>query len=129
MRRIRVFVADDSGLFRSRVRELLRGLRDVTPAGEASTVAQACHDVAGAKADVVVLDFRFQDGNGLDVLREIAHLTPRPAVVVLTNYAFDEIRDRCMDEGAGAFLNKHTQFSLLPSVVCRLAAGRRGRGR
>src|SRR5439155_808148 len=47
-------------------------------------------------------------------------LEPPPTVVVLTNYAYDQLRSTCLEAGADEFLDKRTQFDRLPAIVTKL---------
>ena len=49
--------------------------------------------------------------------------SPPPAVIVLTNYAYDQLRSTCLEAGADEFLDKRTEFERLPAIVTEL--GRR----
>ena len=82
--------------------------------------AEALELLPQSKPDVVVVDMRLPDGDGLDVLRAAKRLQPRPTVVVLTNYAYDQLRSKCLEAGADEFLDKRTQFDRLPAIVTKL---------
>src|SRR5258708_38932325 len=107
---MRVLVVDDSSEVRGRVVSLLQELEPVETVMEASSVAEAQRLLLKSKADVVVVDMRLPDGDGLEVLRAAKRLRPEPAVVVLTNYPYDELRVACLAAGADPFLDKGTEF-------------------
>ncbi len=90
---------------------------------EVGSVAEAERLLPESKADLVVLDMRLPDGDGLTVLQAAKRLRPAPAVVVLTNYPYDELRVACLAAGADRFLDKRTEFDRLPALVSEL--GRR----
>ena len=117
---MRVFLVDDSTLVRVRLAAMLQDMWEVDKVVEAGTVAEALELLPEAKPDVVVVDMRLPDGDGLDVLRAAKRLQPRPMVVVLTNYAYDQLRSTCLEAGADEFLDKRTQFDRLPAIVTRL---------
>ena len=117
---IRVFLVEDSSLVRLRLAGMLRDLWDVEQVFEAGTVAEARELLAGAKPHLVVVDMRLPDGDGLEVVAAAKRLTPRPAVVVLTNYAYDQLRSTCLEAGADLFLDKRTEFDRLPAIVAGL---------
>jgi CheY-like chemotaxis protein len=120
---MRVLVVDDSSEVRGRLVSLLEELGPVDSLMEAGSVAEAQRLLSESKADLVVLDMRLPDGDGLEVLRAAKRLRPEPAVVVLTNYPYDELRAACLAAGADGFLDKRTEFSRLPALVSEL--GRR----
>ena len=117
---IRVFLVEDSSLVRLRLAGMLRDLWDVEQVFEAATVAEARRLLPGAKPHLVVVDMRLPDGDGLEVVAAAKRLTPRPAVVVLTNYGYDQLRSTCLEAGADQFLDKRTEFDRLPAIVADL---------
>lgn len=123
---LRVGLVDDSQLLRLRVRALIADLSGVTLVGEATSLAEARRDLAGWSADVVVLDLRLTDGNGLDLLVDLKGRPDAPAVIVFTNYSYHLLRDRCLAAGADVFLDKVADFASLPATLRQLR-GRHGR--
>lgn len=118
---VRVGLIDDSKLLRARVAGMLAELRGVRVVGEAATLADARRLVGRWHADVVLLDLHLRDGNGLDWLPELKARPRAPAVIVLTQYAYELLRERCLAAGADAFLDKHSEVSRLPAVLRSLA--------
>jgi len=114
---IRVFLVEDSSLVRLRLAGMLRDLWDVEQVFEAATVAEARRLLPTAKPHLVVVDMRLPDGDGLEVVAAAKLLRPRPAVVVLTNYGYDQLRASCLEAGADQFLDKRTEFDRLPAIV------------
>ena len=120
---MRVFLVDDSLLVRVRLARMLQDLWQVEKVIEAGTVAEAQGLLPDSNADVVIVDMRLPDGDGLEVLRAAKRMRPPPAVIVLTNYAYDQLRSTCLEAGADEFLDKRTEFERLPAIVTEL--GRR----
>jgi len=102
---------------------MLQDLWQVEKVIEAGTVAEAQGLLPDSNADVVIVDMRLPDGDGLEVLRAAKRMRPPPAVIVLTNYAYDQLRSTCLEAGADEFLDKRTEFERLPAIVTEL--GRR----
>ena len=119
---IRVCLVEDSSLVRLRLAGMLRDLWDVEQVFEAATVAEAQRLLPNAKPHLVVVDMRLPDGDGLEVVAAAKLLRPRPAVVVLTNYGYDQLRASCLEAGADLFLDKRTEFDQLPAIVADLRA-------
>ena len=117
---IRVCLVEDSSLVRLRLAGMLRDLWDVEQVFESATVAEARQLLPRAKPHLVVVDMRLPDGDGLEVVAAAKLLTPRPAVVVLTNYGYDQLRSTCLEAGADEFLDKRTEFDRLPAIVADL---------
>src|SRR5256886_12991827 len=96
---IRVLLVEDSSLVRLRLAGMLRDLWDVEHVFEAATVAEARRLLPNAKPHLVVVDMRLPDGDALEVVAAAKRLMPQPAVVVLTNYGYDQLRATCLKPG------------------------------
>src|SRR5207237_10783507 len=107
-------------LGRGRLAARVEARREVDNAVEAGTVAEPRRLMPESKPDVVVVDMRLPDGDGLDVLRAAKQLEPPPTVVVLTNYAYVQLRSTCLEAGADEFLDQRNQFDRLPAIVTKL---------
>jgi two-component system OmpR family response regulator len=75
----------------------------------------------GEEADLVILDLFLKNGSGLGVLARRQELRLR-RVVVLTNYATADIRQRCLELGADAFFDKSTEFDGLLGYLHKVAS-------
>jgi two-component system, NarL family, response regulator DevR len=125
-RRLRVFVVEDSEVVRNRLVALLGEVRGVDVAGEAASVADALARIPAGHPDAVLVDLRLPDGDGFQVIRAVKALTPAPAVMVLTNYAYPQLRARGLAAGADWFLDKSAEFPRIPEILGelrRVAAG------
>src|SRR5688572_32361673 len=88
---VRVLVVDDHEVVRRGLCEILEQEGDLTICGEAGTAAQALELAAATAPDVVVLDVRLPDGDGVSVCRELRRGSVRPACLILTSYPDDEV--------------------------------------
>ena len=112
----RVFLADDSGMIRSRVAALL-GSHHMTVVGEATTPQGCIEGILASHPQVVVLDVQLEGGTGLQVLRAVRQADPGIAFVVFSNNAGPAYRKRYLGEGASSFLDKSSDFESLPAAV------------
>lgn len=112
----RVFLADDSGLIRSRVAAML-GDHDMAVVGEATTPQACIEGILASRPQVVVLDVQLEGGTGLQVLRAVRQAEPGIAFVVFSNNAGPAYRKRYLGEGATSFLDKSIDFERLPGAV------------
>ncbi len=85
-----VFLVDDHEVVRRGVRELLESEGDIAVIGEAGTQVAALAEIPSAQPDVVLLDVRLPDGDGIEICREIRSSAPNVACLMLTSYADDE---------------------------------------
>jgi DNA-binding NarL/FixJ family response regulator len=101
-----VLLVDDHELIRHGLRRAFERDESFTVVGEASTVADALNELAKHEPDVVILDVRLPDGNGLDVARKVREVRDDIGIVVLTMYAGDEQLFGALEAGASAFVPK-----------------------
>ena len=114
---MKVVIVDDSAEIRERLTAMLGEIPGVEIAGQAATVAESISAVHLLKPDVVILDLRLPDGNGLEVLRLVQREQIQTRVIVLTNYAYPQYEKRVMAAGAYAFLNKARDFIRVADLV------------
>jgi DNA-binding NarL/FixJ family response regulator len=122
---IRVVLADDQQLIRGGFRALLEAERDIEVVGEAATGRAAVEVVAATVPDVVLMDIRMPDGDGIEATRQIV---ARPAlaavhVVVVTTFELDEYVTSAILAGASGFLVKDAEPVELIRAVRVAAAG------
>ncbi|EKX68747.1 response regulator [Streptomyces ipomoeae] len=119
---IRVMVVDDEALVRSGFQLILNAADDIEVV--ATTVgAQAVDTVRRVGPDVVLLDIRMPDVDGLTVLGQIRALPQPPVVAMLTTFDADEYILTALRSGAAGFLLKDTEPDQLAQLVRSLAAG------
>jgi DNA-binding NarL/FixJ family response regulator len=118
--RTRVFVVEDSELIRQRLLSMLRGMSGVEVVGNSETASDAIAGILAARPDVVVLDIKLKAGSGIEVLRTIKRRMGEAAVIMLTNYATEVYRDKCLQAGAEYFLDKTNEFERLCPIIDQL---------
>ncbi len=122
---IRVVLADDQALVRAGFRALLDSQDDVEVVGEAATGAEAIEVVRSRRPDVVLMDIRMPELDGLAATRAIV-AEPRlegVRVVILTTFELDEYVFEALRAGASGFLVKDTEPDDLVRAVRAAAAG------
>ncbi len=122
---IRVALADDQQLIRGGFRSLLDAEHDLEVVGEAGTGREAVALVAATRPDVVLMDIRMPDGDGLWATEQIV-ANPALAgthVVVVTTFELDEYVAQAIRAGASGFLVKDTEPVELIRAVRVVAAG------
>ncbi|MEU7044258.1 response regulator transcription factor [Streptomyces varsoviensis] len=119
---IRVAVVDDEQLVRSGLRMILGTAPDIEVVAECGGGA-AVDTVLGHAPDVVLLDIRMPDVDGLTVLRRLRAAQRPPVVAMLTTFDADEYLAAALRTGAAGFLLKDTDPEQLVRSVRTLAAG------
>jgi two-component system response regulator AtoC len=103
MKHANILIVDDESLVRWSLKERLEGHGyDVTEAEtSAAALQQAVTDI-----DLVLLDFKLPDGDGLEVLRQIKERSPETLVIMMTGYSTVENAVEAMKRGAYHYVNK-----------------------
>src|SRR5260370_9339893 len=120
---IRVLLADDHAIFRDGLRKLLDSDEDITIVGEAQNGAECIKLLAKLKPDILLLDLRMPDKDGLAVLEEVNFDTLPTRVVVLTAAEDDRDVVHAMRLGARGVVLKQSATDLLVKIIHRLHAG------
>ena len=117
---MKVLIADDSALVRERLVGMLSQFDQIEVIGEAQDGLEAIDSIWKLSPDVVILDIRMPKSNGIKVLENINKDGPSPIVIVLTNCAYVQYREKCIESGAHFFFDKSTEFDKIPDVLNRL---------
>ncbi|HTK80862.1 MAG TPA: response regulator transcription factor [Bacteroidota bacterium] len=122
MNNLKVFIVDDSLIVRSRLVMMLAGVEGVEIIGQVGDAHTAGSVIASSKPDVVILDFQLQSGTGLDVLRYVEGSGSPPKIIMLTNYATEQLRVKCTFHGVDYFFDKSTEFEKVLDAITSLKA-------
>jgi len=120
---IRVLLADDHAIFRDGLRKLLDSDEDIAIVGEAQNGAECIKMLTKLKPDILLLDLRMPDKDGLAVLEEVNFDTLPTRVVVLTAAEDDRDVVRAMRLGARGVVLKQSATDLLVKSIHRVHAG------
>ncbi len=122
---VRVALADDQALVRAGFRALLTHTPDIDLVGEAATGRAAVELARSTRPDVLLMDIRMPDLDGIAATRMICAdpLLGQVKVVVLTTYALDEYVFAALRAGASGFLLKDIEPADLRAAVRVVAAG------
>jgi DNA-binding NarL/FixJ family response regulator len=120
---IRVFLVDDHEIVRRGIADLIGAQADLEVVGESPTVARTVGRVGATRPDVVVLDVRLPDGNGIDLCRQIRSANPDIRCIILTAYDDDEASRAAVLAGASAYVLKDIRGQNLIESIRRVAGG------
>ena len=120
-----VLLVDDHDLIRQGLRRAFERDEEFDVVGEAGSVAEARARARERCPDVLVVDVRLPDGNGLDLVRTVRDDYPDAGIVVLTMYAGDEQLFAALDSGASAFVPKDAPAADVVAAARHAAAAPR----
>ncbi len=122
---LRVVLIEDSPIIRERLIESLTATGRIKVVGQADSERAAVAALAGGGWDAVILDLQLKQGTGLGVLKALGPVRPAGAkVIVLTNYAIPQYRDRSLALGADYFFDKSREYDRVRNVLEELAGAR-----
>ena len=120
---IRVLVVDDQSMVRAGLRMLLSDQPDIDVAAEAANGLEAVSLAAQFRPDVVLMDIRMPELDGLEATRRILAADQSARVLVLTTFNLDEYVYEALRAGASGFVLKDDPPEQLISAVRTIAAG------
>ncbi|GAA2180147.1 response regulator transcription factor [Brooklawnia cerclae] len=118
-----VFLADDQSLVRSGFRMLIDAEDDMTVVGEANSGLGAVSALTAKPADVVLMDIRMPQMDGVEATRRIVAAGLPTKVLVLTTFDLDEYVFSALKAGASGFMLKDARPDDLLSAIRAVAAG------
>ena len=121
----RVLIADDQTLFRSGLARLLDGDDRVSVIGEAGDGNEAVQKVSTLKPDIVLMDLRMPNLDGIEATGKIVAEHPEVKVLILTTFEADNHVIQALKVGASGYILKDSQPDAIVSSILAVAAGER----
>ncbi|HEY6409602.1 MAG TPA: response regulator transcription factor [Ktedonobacteraceae bacterium] len=106
MEQIQILIADDHPVFRDGLRVLLTSAAEMAVVGEATTGAETISMATMLQPDVILMDIRMPELNGIEATRQIVSNSPHIGILVLTMYEDDDSVFAAMRAGARGYLLK-----------------------
>jgi DNA-binding NarL/FixJ family response regulator len=120
---VRVLVVDDHEVLASALAQALDAEPDIIAVGVAGTLEQAVAMIPTTVPDVLLLDHRLPDGDGVAEIGRLRDLRPSMAVIVLTASAAEHVMVAAIEAGVSGFLSKTRSLAEVTSAVRAAAAG------
>lgn len=120
---IKVLLVDDHSIVRLGIKALIEKNEDMMVSGEASNLIEAYENIERLKPDVILLDVKLPDGDGVIGCREIKKLSPESKVIILTAYGDDHLISEVIKAGAEGYLLKNIDSKAIISSIREVALG------
>lgn len=122
---ITVFVVEDHPIVRLGLRTMLESEPGITVVGMAGSGSEAIKTIPSAAPDIVLMDLRMPEMDGLQTITALRAQNPRQKIIVLTNYHSDEDIFTALQGGAVAYLLKSAPLDEVLSTIREVQAGGR----
>ena len=122
-KQVRVLIVDDDDLMRAGLRSVLSSDEGLRVVGEAEDGRSAVERTLELSPDVVLMDVRMPDLDGVAATRELLGVAPDSRVVILTTFEQDDYIFGALSAGASGFLLKRTRPEELIAAIHTIAAG------
>jgi DNA-binding NarL/FixJ family response regulator len=121
--RVRVLLVDDDDLMRAGLKSVLSSDETIEVVGEAGDGRVALSQIRDLRPDLVLMDIRMPELDGISATREVLAAEPNVKVVVLTTFEQDDYIFEALSAGASGFLLKRTKPEELIAAIHTVAAG------
>jgi DNA-binding NarL/FixJ family response regulator len=121
--RVRVVLVDDDDLMRAGLRSVLSSDETIEVVGDAGDGREAVTRIGELNPDLVLMDIRMPNLDGISATREVLSTAPDVKVVVLTTFEQDDYIFDALSAGASGFLLKRTQPEELIAAIHTVAEG------
>jgi two-component system NarL family response regulator len=122
---IRILVADDHPSVRDGLASILNAQPDLTVVAETGTGRATVEQFKLCAPDVLIVDLRMPDGDGIQTIRELIALNPAAKALVLTTYDTEEDIFNALEAGARGYILKDTTREEIVEAVRQIHAGNR----
>ena len=120
---ISVALADDQALVRAGLRMILQTEADIDVIGEAANGREVIEVCTNRQVDVVLMDVRMPDVDGIEATRQLMRIPQPPKVLVLTTFDLDDVVYNALRAGASGFLLKDASEERLTTAIRIVAEG------
>ena len=120
---IRVVIIDDHVVVRAGLRYMIEAAPELEFAGEFGGGLGAADFVMFHNPDVVLLDVRMPDRNGIEALKDILAANPKARVIMLTTSDAEEDVFRAIEEGALGYVMKESEIEVISAAIRSAVAG------
>jgi len=123
METIRVIIIDEQPLFRAGIHATLERMGDCEIVGESTDAADVLEIARTCNPDVALIDAGLTSSDPLEIARQVRHITPRLAVIILTPSEDEERLFQAIKVGAAAYCSRHITTEELIDTVRKVSHG------
>jgi len=120
---VRVLIVEDHQIVADGLTALLNDQKDMTVVGQVGSVAESAAKAGELQPDIVLLDFRLNDGTGADAAQAIRRVAPNAKHIFLTREDSDVARFAALESGASGFIHKSRAAGEVVEAIRKVAAG------
>lgn len=117
LERINIMIVDDHPVVRQGLRAMFSSEPDICVQGMAASAREAMYLIEREQPDVVLMDLRMPEMEGIEAIIALRRITPHIKILVLTNYGSDEYIIRATQAGAMGYLLKNTPQEEIVNAV------------
>ncbi len=122
--KLEVFVVDDHELFRKGVVMVINRMENVEVTGEASTGKEFLHMLNSNVPDVVFMDIKMPEMNGVDATQEATQRYPNLKIIALSMFGEEEYLQKMINAGAVGFLLKNSSIQEIENAIRLVVSGK-----
>ena len=114
---VKVFLIDDHAIVRLGIRALIEKNTDMVVCGEGGTLEEAYKGIQETTPDVILLDMKLPDGDGIIGCRNIKRISPQAKIIILTAYGEESLIVEVIKAGADGYLLKNIDSKKIISSI------------
>ena len=122
---IRILIADDHGIVRQGLRQIVSECPDMKVMGEAASGQEALDLARKQDFDIAILDVTMPGGGGLEIIKELKAQKPGVKIIMLSMHSEEQYAIRSLRDGASAYLTKAGATDELVQAIRTVAGGKR----
>ncbi len=122
---LKIIIADDHGIFREGLKQVIAGTANMTVADEAADGTELLAKLRTNDYDLVILDISLPGRSGLEILTEIKGIRPKLPVLILSMHPEEQYALRALKSGASGYLTKGSSSQELIEALQKIALGKK----
>lgn len=122
---IKILLVDDHDLVRLGIKRLLADVVDVRVIGEAATGREAIELVPKINPDIVIMDVKMPDMDGLEATRRLTRMYPEVKILALSAYVDEPYPSRVLQAGAAGYMTKDISTEELVDAIRKISMGKK----